>query len=308
VARNPNQLIDLTAQWMEHMRRGEFDRAWRNSDILLRQHLAAPPDAHDVPRHQQVVWNGASLHGKRVLVRCYHGLGDTIQFIRYVPLLKTIAAHVTVWAQPSLITLLSTACGIDRIISLHDGTPDCDYDVDVEVMELPYVFRTTIETIPARIPYLHVDASALDNCKMKVGLVWRGGDWDPRRDVPFDLLTRLAEIQEISFYVLQQETAAWEDHQSFKTILPPNADALTTARVMRALDLVVSIDSMPAHLAGALGIRTWTLLQKDADWRWMSDRRDSPWYPTMRLFRQQQPGDWETVVAQVKTELRRCLD
>jgi hypothetical protein len=308
VARNPNQLIDLTAQWMEHMRRGEFDRAWRNSDILLRQHLAAPPDAHDVPRHQQVVWNGASLHGKRVLVRCYHGLGDTIQFIRYVPLLKTIAAHVTVWAQPSLITLLSTACGIDRIISLHDGTPDCDYDVDVEVMELPYVFRTTIETIPARIPYLHVDASALDNCKMKVGLVWRGGDWDPRRDVPFDLLTRLAEIQEISFYVLQQETAAWEDHQSFKTILPPNADALTTARVMRALDLVVSIDSMPAHLAGALGIRTWTLLQKDADWRWMSDRRDSPWYPTMRLFRQQQAGDWEPVVAQVKTELRRCLD
>jgi hypothetical protein len=308
VARNPNQLIDLTAQWMEHMRRGEFDRAWRNSDILLRQHLAAPPDAHDVPRHQQVVWNGASLHGKRVLVRCYHGLGDTIQFIRYVPLLKTIAAHVTVWAQPSLITLLSTACGIDRIISLHDGTPDCDYDVDVEVMELPYVFRTTIETIPARIPYLHVDASALDNCKMKVGLVWRGGDWDPRRDVPFDLLTRLAEIQEISFYVLQQETAAWEDHQSFKTILPPNADALTTARVMRALDLVVSIDSMPAHLAGALGIRTWTLLQKDADWRWMSDRRDSPWYPTMRLFRQQQPRDWEPVVAQVKRELRRCLD
>jgi hypothetical protein len=308
VARNPNQLIDLTAQWMEHMRRGEFDRAWRNSDILLRQHLAAPPDAHDVPRHQQVVWNGASLHGKRVLVRCYHGLGDTIQFIRYVPLLKTIAAHVTVWAQPSLITLLSTACGIDRIISLHDGTPDCDYDVDVEVMELPYVFRTTIETIPARIPYLHVDASALGNCKMKVGLVWRGGDWDPRRDVPFDLLTRLAEIQEISFYVLQQETAAWEDHQSFKTILPPNADALTTARVMRALDLVVSIDSMPAHLAGALGIRTWTLLQKDADWRWMSDRRDSPWYPTMRLFRQQQPRDWEPVVAQVKRELRRCLD
>jgi hypothetical protein len=293
---------------MEHMRRGGFDAAWSNSDILLRRHLAAPPDAHDVPRHQQVVWNGASLHGKRVLVRCYHGLGDTIQFIRYVPLLKTIAAHVTVWAQPSLITLLSTACGIDRIISLHDGTPDCDYDVDVEVMELPYVFRTTIETIPARIPYLHVDASALDNCKMKVGLVWRGGDWDPRRDVPFDLLTQLAEIQEISFYALQQETSAFEHHERFKMILPAGADALTTARLMRALDLVISIDSMPAHLAGALGLRTWTLLQKDADWRWMSDRRDSPWYPTMRLFRQQQAGDWEPVVAQVKTELRRCLD
>jgi hypothetical protein len=308
VARNPNQLIDLTAQWMEHMRRGKFDQAWRNSDILLRRHLAAPCAAVDVPRHQQVIWNGASLKDKRVLVRCYHGLGDTIQFIRYIPLLKAITAQVTVWAQPTLIPLLSTACGIDRMIPLHDGTPDCDYDVDVEVMELPYVFRTTVETIPAQNPYSHVDASPLDDCKMKVGLVWRGGDWDPCRDVPFDLITQLTELQEISFYVLQQETASWERHESFKTILPSGADALTTARLMRALDLVISIDSMPAHLAGALGVRTWTLLQKNADWRWMSDRTDSLWYPTMRLFRQQQAGDWEPVVAQVKTELRRCLD
>ena len=289
------------------MRRGEFDQAWRNSDILLRRHLAAPPAATDVPRHQQVIWDGASLHGKRVLVRCYHGLGDTIQFIRYLPLLKTIAAQVTVWAQPSLVTLLSTMYGIDRMIPLHDGTPDCDHEADVEVMELPYLFRTTIETIPARVPYFHVDASALDDCKMKVGLVWRGGDWDPRRDVPFDLLTQLAELQEISFYALQQEATAFEHHESFKTILPRGADALTTARIMRRLDLIISIDSMPAHLAGALGMPTWTLLQKDADWRWMSDRNDSPWYPTMRLFRQQQAGDWQPVVAQVQTELRKVL-
>jgi hypothetical protein len=292
---------------MEHMRRGEFDQAWRNSDILLRRHLAAPRAATDVPRHQQVIWDGASLHGKRVLVRCYHGLGDTIQFIRYVPLLKAIAAQVTVWAQPSLVTLLSTMYGIDRMIPLHDGTPDCDHEADVEVMELPYLFRTTIETIPAPVPYFHVDASALDDCKMKVGLVRRGGDWDPRRDVPFDLLTQLAELQEISFYALQQEPTAFEHHESFKTILPRGADALTTARVMRGLDLIISIDSMPAHLAGALGMPTWTLLQKDADWRWMSDRNDSPWYPTMRLFRQQQAGDWQPVVAQVQTELRKVL-
>jgi hypothetical protein len=307
VACNPNQLIDLTGQWMEHMRRGEFDQAWRNSDILLRRHLAAQIAATEVPRHQQIIWNGASLQGKRVLVRCYHGLGDTIQFIRYIPLLKTIAAQVAVWAQPSLIPLLSTAWEIDRMIPLHDGTPDCDYDVDVEVMELPYVFRTTVETIPSRIPYLHVDAFALGDLKMKVGLVWRGGDWDPRRNVPFELLTQLAELQEISFYVLQQETTAWEHHPSFKTILPHGADALMTARIMRALDLVISIDSMPAHLAGALGVRTWTLLQKNADWRWMCGRDDSPWYPTMRLFRQQQAGDWQPLAAQVKRELRQLL-
>jgi hypothetical protein len=292
---------------MEHMRRGEFGSAWSISDLLLRRHFAAPRAAIDVPRHQQVIWDGSSLQGQRVLVRCYHGLGDTIQFVRYVPLLTEIAAQVTVWAQPSLIALLSTMYGIDSTIPLHDGTPDCDYEADVEVMELPYVFRTTIETIPARVPYFHVDASPLDDCKMKVGLVWRGGDWDPRRDVPFDLLTQLTELQEISFYVLQQEPTALEHHESLKTILPRGADALTTARVMRGLDLIISIDSMPAHLAGALGVPTWTLLQKDADWRWMSDRTDSPWYPTMRLFRQQEAGDWQPVVAQVQTELRKVL-
>ena len=289
------------------MRRGEFGVAWRISDILLRRHLAAPRAAIDVPRHQQVIWDGAWLQDKRVLVRRYHGLGDTIQLVRYIPLLKTIPAQVTVWAQPSLLTLLSTMYGIDRLIPLHDGTPDCDYDAEVEVMELPYVFRTTIETIPARVPYLHVDASALDDCKMKVGLVWRGGDWDPRGDVPFDTLTQLTELQEISFYALQQEPTAVEHHESLKTILPRGADALTTARIMRGLDLIISIDSMPAHLAGALGMPTWTLLQKDADWRWMSERNDTPWYPTMRLFRQQEAGDWQPVVAQVKRELRELL-
>jgi hypothetical protein len=292
---------------MEHMRRGEFGAAWGISDILLQRHLAAPRAVADVPRHQQVIWDGASLQGKRVLVRCYHGLGDTIQFVRYVPLLKEIAARVTVWAQPSLMALLSTMDGIDRMIPLHDGTLNCEYEADVEVMELPYVFRTSIETIPARVPYFHVDASTLDDCRIKVGLVWRGGDWDPRRDVPFDLLTQLTELQEISFYVLQQEASALEHHESFKTILPPGADALTTARVMRALDLVISIDSMPAHLAGALGVRTWTLLQKDADWRWMIDRNDNPWYPTMRLFRQQEAEDWQPVVAQVKQKLRQLF-
>jgi ADP-heptose:LPS heptosyltransferase len=169
------------------------------------------------------------------------------------------------------------------------------------------VFRTSIGTIPARVPYLHVDASALDGCKMKVGLVWRGGDWDPRRDVPFDTLTQLTELQGISFYPLQQEPTAVEHHESFQTVLPRGADALTTARIMRGLDLIISIDSMPAHLAGALAVPTWTVLQENADWRWMRDRTDSPWYPTMRLFRQQEAGDWQPVVAQVKQKLQELL-
>jgi hypothetical protein len=290
---------------MEHMRRGEFSAAWRVSDSLLRRYMAAPSSDIHLPRHQQVIWNGASLAGKRVLVRCYHGLGDTIQFIRYAPLLKTVAAQVTVWAQPTLITLLSTACGIDRVIALHDGTPDCEYDADVEVMELPYVFRTTLETIPAAIPYFHVDVADIDDNKMKVGIVWRGGDWDPRRDVPVSLVTRLADVDRISFYVLQQDANESEQHDRFRMILQKDGDALSTARIMRALDLVISVDSMPAHLAGSLGIPTWILLQEDADWRWMKNRNDSPWYPTMRLFRQWRAGDWEPVIAEIGLKLRK---
>jgi hypothetical protein len=300
---DPN--IDSTQQWMEHMRRGEFSAAWRVSDSLVRPCLAAPYSDVHLPRHQQVIWNGAPLQDKRVLVRCYHGLGDTIHFIRYAPILKTVAAQVTVWAQPTLLTLLSTASGIDRLIALHDGSPDCEYDADVEVMELPYVFRTTLEAIPAAIPYFHVDPAEIADNKMKVGIVWRGGDWDPRRDVPFSLMTRLADIEGISLYVLQQDANENERHDRFRTILQKNGDALSTARLMRALDLVISVDSMPAHLAGSLGIPTWILLQKDADWRWMNDRSDSPWYPTMRLFRQRCAGDWESVIAEIGLQLRK---
>ena len=295
--------MDSTQRWMEHMRRGEFSAAWRISDSLLRRYLAAPYTDIHLPRHQQVIWNGAALAGKRVLVRCYHGFGDTIQFIRYVPMLKTVAAQVTVWAPPTLIKLLSTARGIDRMIALHDGTPDCEYDAAVEVMELPYVFRTTLETIPAGVPYFHVDAGDIDDSKIKVGVVWRGGDWDPRRDVPFSLITRLGDVDGISFYVLQQDANESEQHDRFRMILQKNGDALSTARIMRALDLVISVDSMPAHLAGSLGIPTWILLQKEADWRWMNDRSDSPWYPTMRLFRQWRAGDWEPVIAEIGLQL-----
>src|SRR5918996_5114806 len=127
--------MDTEERWMWHMRRGEFDLAWQVSDAVLRQRAGL--SSYHLPRHLQHIWRGTSLENKRVLVRCYHGLGDTIQFIRYVPLLKAIATEVTVWAQPALIPLLLTVEGIDLLLPLHDGTPDCDYDVDVGLMELP---------------------------------------------------------------------------------------------------------------------------------------------------------------------------
>jgi len=264
-----------------------------------------PPDY--LPRHFQSVWTGTPLERKRVLIRCYHGLGDTIQFIRYAPLLRAKAAELAVWAQPALMTLLEGVQGIDRILPLHDGTPDWERDADVEVMELPYIFRTTAETIPSTVPYIHVDPAPVRHDNFAVGIAWRGGDWDPRRDIPFSVITRLTKVPGVTFNALQKDAGPSERHEALRPVIHSSSDALATARIMRGLDLVISVDSMPAHLAGALGVPTWTLLHTGADWRWMEDRdrEHRPWYPTMRLFRQSAPGEWEPVIARVAMELAR---
>jgi hypothetical protein len=288
--------------WIQQMRRGAFEEAWKITDADVKARAGNP--CWHLPRHFQYIWDGSSLQGKRVLVRCYHGLGDTIQFIRYAPLLKKMAREVIVWAQAALIPLLKTIEGIDQLLPLHDGTPEVKYDADVEIMELPHIFRTTLDTIPAPIPYLHTTAKPLstDTKGLAVGLVWQGGDWDSQRNIPFHLLHPLFTVPNVSIYILQAhaKAAGWEEgfgiHSGELSI-----DAC--AQAMQTFDLMISVDSMAAHLAGALGVPVWNLLQAEADWRWMKDRDDSPWYPTMRLFRQSQPGDWNGVIERVKMEL-----
>src|ERR1043165_7466618 len=290
-------------KWIEVMRRGDFAAAWEISDRLLRERRAeAQPQ---LPRWQQSIWDGSELRGNRVLVRCYHGLGDTIQFIRYAALLKQIAAEVIVWVQPSLLPLLRSVKGIDRLLPLHDGVPDVKYDVDVELSELAYVFRTTLESVPAEVPYLFVEpAEIVSDERLRVGLIWQSGDWDERRSVPFSQVRRLREVRGVEWHVLQREAlgAGWDSELG---MISGGDNPLDDARVMRALDLVISVDTMTAHLAGALGVKTWTLLPYDADWRWMLDRRDTPWYPTMRLFRQPVAGRWDLVLDEFITNLGR---
>lgn len=286
--------------WTRHIRRGDFAAAWIVSDQVLRQRAGVP--CEHLPRHFQYFWNGESLDGKRVLVRCYHGLGDTIQFIRYAPLLKTVAREVIVWAQPKLIPLLRSVSGIDRLLPLHDDAPEVDFDTSVEIMELQHVFRTTIETIPNEVPYLHVTAATLPRrAKLAVGLRWAGGPWDHDRSIPFELLQPLIRVPNIEWYVFQREEALADWPRSLGVI--SNAELFEEARMISALDLTISVDTMTAHLAGALGVRVWTLLQKNADWRWLEGRDDSPWYPTMRLFRQEQQGEWSSVIDRVSSNL-----
>jgi len=294
----------LDDPWTAHMRCGEWERAWSIGDAGLPARAAAD-DGH-LPRHLQHVWTGAPLTGKRVLVRCYHGLGDTLQFIRYMPMLRAIASEVIVWAQPKLLPLLAEVDGIDTLLPLHDGVPGVDFDVDVEVMELAHVFRSTPATVPRGIPYLRADPVALpaDARRPAIGLVWQGGDWEPARSMPFDAVAPLVDAAPGTVFIVQPgaRVAGWDGRRGRYL---GEFDLAAYAGVLQALDLLVTIDSMPAHLGGALGVPTWTLLHHDPDWRWMDGRDDSPWYPGMRLFRQPAPGDWDGVVADVAAALRR---
>jgi hypothetical protein len=297
---------DPEAKWMHYMRNGMFEKAWQVSDKVLAQRIGQAQ--HHLPRHQQGIWIGASLIDKRVLIRCYHGLGDTIQFIRYAPMVKAIAKEVIVWAQPELIPLLKSVTGINKLLPLHDGELEAEYDVDVEVMELPFIFRTSVGNIPAKIPYLYTPVNAMcDKSRMAVGLVWKAGGWDERRDVPFEHLMPLFDIPGIDLYILQYNprAAGWREGYG---IYPGSFELSTYAAMVAGLDLVISVDSMPVHLAGALGVPVWTMLQADADWRWMRHRNDSPWYPTMRLVRQDEQGVWQPVVNRIARALERMAN
>jgi hypothetical protein len=294
------------SSWMSAMRHGDFARAWEISDMVLRRRVGFGESSWHLPRHLQHVWTGAPFSGRRVLVRCYHGLGDTIQFIRFAAPLREIARDVTVWAQPSLLPLVATAPGVDRVLALHNGIPQADYDVDVEIMELPHVLRTELASIPRTAPYLFPPASpavsAANRERLRVGIVWQAGDWDASRSAPAALLDRLMELPGIELLSLQRGSAQAEARKRQLPDIGRESIVETAARVRR-LDLVISVDTMMAHLAGALGVSTWALLSAECDWRWMEGRDDCPWYPTMRLFRQRNSGDWSGVIDAVTRAL-----
>jgi hypothetical protein len=292
-------------RWTDAMRQGDFERAWRISDISLRDYLIAPPPKHTGERHIQRIWRGESLVGKRVLVRCYHGLGDTIQFIRFAPALRRIASEVTVWVQPPLISLIRAVDGVDQVLPLHDGTPETDYDVDIEIMELAHALRVDSRTISAGAPYLRAGKDQTVTlpyaASRRIGLVWEVGDWDKRRSVPAELFGALAS--EAQLYSLQQGPGRDAAARIPATDIAV-ADIETLAGLIAQLDLVITVDTMIAHLCGALGAPVWTMLHVDCDWRWPVAASTSVWYPTMTLFHQDVQGSWEPVIEQIATSIR----
>jgi hypothetical protein len=295
-------------QWAAAMRNGEFEKAWQVGDRAL----AARIDYRKRYIGFRAVWLGTPLSGRHILLRCWRGLGDTIQFIRYVRLLRPRVKSITAEANEILFPILSGIAEIDRLVPLREQNPFISEQanlIEIEVTELPFAFRTTIETIPNQVPYLQVDPAQIATSPrtLNVGLCWKGGNWDPRRAIPLTAFRPLGEVPHIAFWHLQRGTdlaGISASRLSLRNVEDNSPNLQDTARLVTALDLVISVDTMVAHLAGALGKPVWTLLHTEADWRWLQERNDSPWYPTMRLFRQPIPGDWCSVVGRVTECLR----
>jgi hypothetical protein len=307
---------DIGSRWFAAMRAGDFTEAWRLTDRIERERRAREAAGLFVWDSSYLEWNGTPIDDRRVLVRCKHGLGDTLQFIRYVPLLRSRAHSVTLHIQPPLLNMFAGCADFGNVQNGWTDVPP-PHDVQVEIMELAYAFRSTQATLPKQVPYLPLEnirrcTAALPPLSpgggLRVGLIWAASDWDTRRSVPIEMLEPLGRARGVQFYSLQQGKSSDDCARAafpISVLSRHTADITAAAAAMLQLDLIISVDSMTAHLAGALGRPVWLLLQHEADWRWMMKRSDSPWYPTMRVFRQHTQGHWNAVVHDVATALHQ---
>ncbi|MEO8627574.1 MAG: tetratricopeptide repeat protein [Betaproteobacteria bacterium] len=275
----------------------------------------------------QPIWDGSSLDGRTILLYAEQGLGDTLQFIRYAPLLKRQGATVVVECQAELVRLLKRCVGIDRVVSRGDPLPA--FDVQAALLSLPRILGTTLENVPTarsylsadprRVAELHPEIQQRQELKggIKVGIVWRGNPShqnDRFRSVSLENLIPLMQVPNVTFFSLQkgagrEQLAALADRHAIVDLSDRLNDFHDTAAAVVNLDLVIGCDTSLVHLAGALGVPTWVLLPANPDWRWLLSRPDSRWYPTMKLFRQSRLGVWHDIVERVEqslTEFAAC--
>jgi tetratricopeptide (TPR) repeat protein len=257
------------------------------------------------------LWNGEAIAGQTILLHAEQGFGDTLQFLRYVPMVAETGARVVLEIQPQLAPLAAQLPGVAELVIRGSALPPFDWHAPL--LSLPRAFRTTLETIPGRVPYLAADPALVASWRgripedgaFRVGLVWAGSPThgnDRNRSLDPALLHKLLEIPGTRFYSLQ--IGARQKPPPTITDLSQGLDTFAeSAAALACLDLLISVDTSSAHLAGALGRPVWTLIPFAPDWRWQLDREDSPWYPSMRLFRQKKRGDWSFVMKRAAREL-----
>ena len=296
------------------------------------------------PSFPQPLWDGSSLSGKTILLWAEQGLGDTFQFVRYAPLVKQQGGTVLLSCPAELGRILHTCAGIDHLVT--DDSPLPPFDVQVPLMSLPGILKTTLATVPASVPYLFADAargtlaathkgwrgerkkengrhspSSFILHPYRVGIVWQGNPRfsqpecrvaDQRRSTALAQFEPVARLPGVRLFSLQkgygtEQLAERQTEWGMVDLGEEIGDFMDTATVMMNLDLIISVDTSPLHLAGALGLPVWAVLPFAGCWRWLLDRDDSPWYPTMRLFRQKHWGDWAEVFGRITEEVRKLL-
>jgi hypothetical protein len=294
-------LGDLERGWADHEAR------WQGSDVRI------PERTFPQPR-----WTGREdLHGKTILLHPEQGLGDGIHFSRYARLVRERGARVLLEAYPPLTSLLAQLPHVDQVVPLGSALPPFDYHAPL--VSLPLIFATRLETIPPQMPALEAPHEHLEKWRARlgepvrprVGLAWSGSTtlrndrnrsialerFDGVRDMPATFIALQKEIREA-------DRPALEGGRPVEHFEDELADFRDTAALAALMDVVITVDTAIAHLAGAMGKTVWILLPFSPDWRWLLDRDDSPWYPSARLFRQPRPGDWDTVLERVAAELR----
>ncbi len=308
IALSPANAIARCNRGMAKLVSGDFAGGW--VDFESRE---VPAAAHVA---NQPMWDGSDPAGKRILLNYEQGQGDTFQFIRYAAVLKARGAEVYFHCHPNTRRILHRTPGIDWLIARGEAVPP--FDVQAQLMSLPGLCRTTLATIPCTVPYIFTDPQLTKSWSQRlgrgrgkrIGLVWQGDPMhsnDRHRSIPLRLFAPLARAVGTELISLQrgpgseQIDSASADVPLFDTAKLCEAQDdvggwLDTAAILANLDLLVTVDTAIAHLAGAMGVPVWVALPFVPDWRWLLDRNDSPWYPTMRLFRQPAPGDWAAVI------------
>jgi len=292
---------------------GRFDEAWEDYECRFKKDSPTDLRIFNKPK-----WDGSFLNGKKILVLSEQGFGDNIQFVRYISLIKEKGGYVILECKKEIRKLFQGFVGVDEFVDKTEDFSKIDFDCYIHLMSLPGIFKTNLKNIPKKIPYLKPDSflvekfkTFFDKTKFNIGIVWAGNPNqvnDKNRSTSFENFKILNGIPEVKFYSLQKGEAT---NQIFGTEVIDLSrqinDFSDTAAIIENLDLIISVDTSVAHLAGALGKPTWTLLTFIPDWRWFFKGKNCVWYPSMKLFRQKKSGDWKSVFEEVKIELEKLV-
>lgn len=292
---------------------GRFEEGWHEYE--WRWKIKEP-----LHKLSQPLWTGEDRPGQTILLYAEQGFGDTIHFVRYASMVAEKGLKVIAGCQRELKSLIGSVKGISQVVAF--GEPSPGFDIRCPLLSLPGIFKTSMASIPSEVPYIFPGEDIVSHWggilsghrkELNIGIAWAGSPGhvnDRNRSLPLEMLEPLMDIKNAAFFSLQKELANPNDIELMKKMNIRDytgdiRDFSDTAGIIMNLDLVISVDTSVVHLAGALGRPVWTLLPFSPDWRWLLDRDDSPWYPTMRLFRQPSPGDWTSVINKVIADLKQ---